>query len=254
MRFSNAIVRKPGRSIVKAISCASLGLPVYEKAVYQHAQYVDALVYCGLDVQILDPDEKHPDSVFVEDPAVVTGKCAIITRPGVASRASETDSISSVLAARFNNMEQIVHPGTIEGGDILMTNDHFYIGLSGRTNPEGASQMIAVLGRYGYGATLIGLNQFLHLKTGVSLIADNLLLVSGELITSRAFEKFSKVPVPESESYAANCLSINGKVLVPSGYPLTLELIQKLGYDTIELDMSEFRKIDGGLSCLSLRY
>ena len=254
MRFSKAIVRKPGRNIVKAISSANLGLPVYKKAVKQHAKYVEALVHCGLQVQVLDPDEKHPDAVFVEDSALVTGKCAIITRPGVSSRVTETESMSAVLSPCFKNLEQIAHPGTIEGGDILMINDHFYIGLSERTNQEGADQVTFILERYGYSSSVIELKEFLHLKTGVSSIGDNILLVSGELITCKAFEKFRKIIVPETESYAANCLSINGKVIVPSGYPSTVGSIQSLGYDTVELDMSEFRKIDGGLSCLSLRY
>ena len=254
MKFSRAIVRKPGRSIINAISTSNLGQPVYDNALIQHDRYIEVLTRCGLDVLVLDPDEEHPDSVFIEDPAVVIPGCAIITRPGAASRLNETKDITEQLSLIFKNIEYIESPGTIEGGDVLRVNDHFYIGISARTNLEGAEQMTLIFEKYGYTASSIPLKEFLHLKTGVSFLNDDLLLVAGELSDCKYFERFRKLTVPCNEIYAANCLNINGTVLFPSGYPTTLDMIKGFGFDIIELDMSEFRKADGGLSCLSLRF
>jgi len=124
--FTNAIVRTPGRSIAEGLSNSkTLGLPNYEQAIIQHQSYIDALIKCGLDVLVLEPCEEYPDSTFVEDVAVITPNCAIITRPGAPSRSGEVHEIEFVLKQRFNNIEAIEAPGTIEGGDIMMVGDHY---------------------------------------------------------------------------------------------------------------------------------
>jgi len=253
--FKNAIVRTPGRSIVKGLSDSkNLGLPNYERALIQHQSYIDALTKCGLDVLVLEPCEDYPDSTFVEDVAIITPNCAIITRPGALSRRGEVRQIESVLQQKFNNIEQILAPGTIEGGDIMKVGKHYYIGLSERTNFEGAKQIIQILNKYGMSGSTISLNKVLHLKTGLSYLEENNLVVHGEFIDESSLEQYNQIKIPENESYAANCIWINESVIIPLGYPTTKQRIKNAGYATVETDVSEFQKLDGGLSCLSLRY
>jgi len=253
--FTNAIVRTPGRSIVKGISDSkTLGLPNYERAIIQHQSYIDSLKKCGLDVLILEPCEEYPDSTFVEDIALITPNCVIITRPGALSRRGEVNQIELVLKQKFNNIEQIVEPGTIEGGDIMMVGDHYYIGLSERTNLEGAKQIIQILNKYGMSGSTISLKKVLHLKTGLSYLEENNLVVCGEFIAESSLERYNQIEIPEKESYAANCIWVNESVIIPKGYPITKKRIENSGYRVLETNVSEFQKLDGGLSCLSLRY
>jgi len=252
--FTKAIVKKPGKSFVHGLSSANLGKPDYKKALQQHCQYIEALEYCGLEVNILEADENFPDSVFVEDTALLTSKCGIITNPGAKSRKGEIKIMKTVISNYYHDIEQINDPGTLEAGDIMMVKDHFYIGLSARTNLQGAKQMINILEKYGYSGSTIKLSEMLHLKTGLSYLENNNLLVTGEFIEHPAFQKFNRMIVDSHENYAANSLWVNGKVLVPEGNPKTKQMVEKAGYEIIPLNMSEFRKLDGGLSCLSLRF
>ena len=253
--FTNAIVRTPGRSIVEGLSNSkTLGLPNYKQAIIQHQSYIDALTKCGLDVHVLEPCEEYPDSTFVEDVALITPNCAIITRPGAPSRRGEVHEIEFVLKQRFNNIEVIDAPGTIEGGDIMMVGDHYFIGLSERTNLEGARQIIKILKKYDMSGSTISLKKVLHLKTGLSYLEKNNLVVCGEFINDSCFEKYNPIEIPENESYAANCIWVNESVIIPLGYPTAKQRINNAGYSVIETDVSEFQKLDGGLSCLSLRY
>jgi dimethylargininase len=135
-----------------------------------------------------------------------------------------------------------------------MVGDHFFIGISERTNLNGANQFIQILKKYGMTGSVVNLEKVLHLKTGVAYLENNNLVVCGEFLTSPVFKKINKIEIPENESYAANCIWVNGRVLVPKGYPDTRKRIQKAGYSILEPDMSEFQKLDGGLSCLSLRF
>ena len=253
--FTNAIVRTPGRSIVEGLSDSkTLGLPNYEQAIIQHQSYIDVLTKCGLDVFVLEPCEEYPDSTFVEDVALITPNCVIITRPGAPSRRGEVHEIEFVLKQKFNNIEAIEAPGTIEGGDIMMVGDHYYIGLSERTNIEGAKQIIQILTKYGMSGSTISLNKVLHLKTGLSYLEENNLVVCGEFIKDSSLEGYNRIEIPENESYAANCIWVNESVIIPLGYPTTKQRIKNAGYPVIETDVTEFQKLDGGLSCLSLRY
>jgi len=253
--FTNAFVRTPGRSIVEGLSNSkTLGLPNYKQAIIQHQSYIDALTKCGLDVHVLEPCEEYPDSTFVEDVALITPNCAIITRPGAPSRRGEVYEIEFVLKQRFNNIEVIEAPGTIEGGDIMMVGEHYFIGLSERTNLEGARQIIQILKKYDMSGSTISLKKVLHLKTGLSYLEKNNLVVCGEFINDTCFEKYNTIEIPENESYAANCIWVNESVIIPLGYPTAKQIIMNAGYTVIETDVSEFQKLDGGLSCLSLRY
>ncbi len=252
--FRNAIVRRPGRSLSSGITSASLGKPDYEQALQQHDKYIEALKSCGLSVTILETEEQYPDAVFVEDTAVLTGQCAVVTNPGAASRQGEELSIKETLKKFYTNIETITPPGTLEGGDVMQVGDHFYVGLSARTNKEGARQLAEILKKYGYTASNVNMEKFLHLKTGVAYLNNNHLLVAGEFINNPEFETFNRIIIDESEGYAANCIWVNEVVLVPMGYPKTKAAVEAAGYRVLEVDVSEFRKLDGGLSCLSLRF
>lgn len=252
--YTKAIVRRPCKKIINGLTTANLGRPDYETALKQHSHYVEALQECGLEVIILEPDKNFPDSTFVEDTALLTPQCAIITNPGAPSRKGEIVEINEVLQIYFDNIERIENPGTVDGGDILRVGTYYYIGISERTNLAGAQQVISILNRYGMSASAVSLKNVLHLKSGISFIEKGNLIVSSEFIEKPDFQSFNLIKVDEDESYSANCVWINEKVLIAKGFPKTKKAIEKAGYKTIEIDVSEFRKVDGGLSCLSLRF
>ena len=252
--FKKAIVRTPSESMLNGLTTAELGLPNYEKALVQHAEYVKALEECGLEVLVLVQDEQFPDSTFVEDVALLTKDCAIITRPGAPSRRGETAEIKNVLSEYYINIEEVKEPGTVEAGDIMMVGSHFYIGLSARTNESGSQQVIEYLEKYGMNGSMLVLDKVLHLKTGVSYLEQNNLVACGEFLLKEEFQNFNILKIDTDESYAANCVWINGRVLIPRGYPKARETIASADYSMIEVEMSEFQKLDGGLSCLSLRF
>ncbi len=252
--FKRAIVRTPGKSLVQGLSTANFGSVDYQKALLQHQDYIKALEDCGLEVFVLPPDEDFPDSTFVEDPALLTPHCAIITNPGAPSRKGETAGIKSVLGDFFEQIEEVSDPGTVEAGDIMMAGSHFYIGLSERTNQNGAEQVIEILEKYGLTGSMIKLNEVLHLKTGLAYLEQNNLAACGEFVTKEEFQKYNVLEIPEDESYAANCVWINGRIILPKGYKKTRSILQNCGYEIVEVDVSEFQKLDGGLSCLSLRF
>jgi len=255
--FSNVIVKRPCPSVCNGITSApELGKPDYEKALEQHDAYIDALKKCGVNVTVLEADNDYPDSCFVEDVAVVTGKCAIVTNPGADTRNGETHAIVPVLE-KFYGKEDICFiksPGTLEGGDVMMVGDVFYVGLSARTNEDGIRQFSAILEKYGFRCEAVPLEKVLHLKTGVNYLENGNMLVSGEFVDKPCFDKYNRTEIPEGEAYAANCIWVNGTVIVPAGYPAVKAAVESLGYQVLIVDTSEFRKIDGGLSCLSLRF
>ncbi|MDR3441827.1 MAG: arginine deiminase family protein [Legionella sp.] len=254
--FQQAIVRTPAASLIHGLTSATdLGQPNYDKALAQHQNYIDALISCGLEVTVLPAVNEFPDSCFVEDPVLLTEKIAILTRPGAPSRQGEVVLIEPAIQALYKErIERIKFPGTVEAGDVLRINNHFYIGLSQRTNAEGAKQLSTILNEQGYSSSVIELKQFLHLKTGVSYLGEEHLLVNGELIDHPEFQQFKQTIIADSEAYAANCIRVNDKVIMPQDFDYSLKAVQKLGFNVITVDMSEFRKIDGGLSCLSLRF
>lgn len=253
-KFTNAIVRKPCPGMINGLTSANLGKPDYEKAVEQHSNYICALKECGLNVTVLETLNDFPDSTFIEDVALCTSKFALITNPGATERNGEKIFIQEPLQKFFSIIEEINPPGSLDAGDVMMAGNDFYIGISERTNHEGAEQLINILQKYGMTGTKVPLHTMLHLKTGLSYLENNNLLISGEFINNHAFNKFNQIVVCEKEAYAANSLWVNGKVLVPMGFPETKTKIQDAGYTIIEIDVSEFQKLDGGLSCLSLRF
>ena len=252
--FTKSIVKIPCENMIRGLTSVNLGIPNYLEALVQHQYYINALRKCGLEVTILDANEKYPDSTFVEDTALLTPHCAIITNPGASSRKGEIHEIKKILINFYEMVEEIIEPGTLEAGDVMMVGAHYFIGLSERTNAQGASQLISILNKYGMTGSAVSLKNVLHLKSGVSYLENNNLLVTGEFKYHPEFQKYNLILIDDKEKYAANSLWINNNVLVPQGFPITKSKIEVLGYQTIEVDVSEFRKLDGGLSCLSLRF
>jgi dimethylargininase len=252
--FTHAIVKSPCKNLANGLTSAGLGIADFQRATCQHKAYIDALENLGLNVKILEPDEQFPDSTFVEDTALLTPEIAILTRPGAISRRGEVTAIKKAIKCYYDEVETIVAPGTVDAGDIMMVGATYYIGISQRTNPEGAGQICQILQKAGMKGITVPLAKMLHLKSGLSYLENDHLVISGEFIGKPVFAHFKKIEVSEKEQYAANCLWINGTVLLASGFPLLSKQIRARGYPVIELDMSEFQKLDGGMSCLSLRF
>lgn len=255
--LKQAIVRLPAASFEKGLTSVDLGSPDFAVATSQHARYCTALRQCGLDLTWLGADAKYPDSTFVEDTAILTPTSAILTRPGASSRRGEVASVEAALRPFRSRVDNIVAPGTIDGGDICAAGDHFFIGISERSNEDGARQLADILARDGYTSSTVdirGLPGILHLKSGVSCLDGRRLALIGALHEHPAFAGYEIVPVADDESYAANLLCINGQVIMAAGFPRLEASLRELSYDPITLDMSEFRKMDGALTCLSLRF
>jgi dimethylargininase len=255
--FKHAIVRLPGTNFAQGLTTVRLGSPLFDKALHQHARYCEALQECGLNLITLDADLDHPDSTFVEDTAVVTERSAVLTRPGAGSREGEVAAMRAALRNFFPALVEIEAPGTLDGGDICEADNQFFLGLSQRSNEEGARQLAGHLARQGYSSAVIdvrGMNSILHLKSGVSYIGGNTLVVMEEMADHELFKDYELIRVAEQESYAANCVRVNERVLVASGHPLLTAELKARGFHPLELEMSEFQKMDGGLSCLSLRF
>ena len=255
--FTKAIVRTPCTNFAAGLTTVDLGAPDFERALKQHEVYCQTLESCGLDVIRLPPDEQHPDSTFVEDTAILTARGAVITRPGAPSRLGEATQIVPLIRDNFSNVHLIEEPGTVDGGDVCEAGEHFFIGLSQRTNEHGARQLSGFLESFGYASSLIDVrdvSNILHLKSGIAYLGGKQIVLIEALLGFEEFSGYDLICLDSSEDYAANCLEINGKVLVADGFPATKRELEHMGYQTIALDMSEFQKMDGGLSCLSLRF
>ena len=255
--FSKAIVRRPGANFAAGLTTVDLGVPDLERALEQHEAYCQTLESCGLNLIHLDADEEHPDSTFVEDTAILTARGAVIARPGAHSRRSETKQIDPLIREYFANVYLIEEPGTVDGGDVCEAGEHFFIGVSLRTSEHGARQLAGFLESLGYSSSLIdirGVSNILHLKSGLAYLGGKQLVLIEALRGCKEFGGYDLICLDSSEEYAANCLVVNGKVMIAGGFPATKHKLEHRGYQTIALDMSEFQKMDGGLSCLSLRF
>ena len=252
--FTHAIARKPGPNFAQGLTTAvNQEPPEYEILVNQHEEYIAALQSIGLEVILLDTLPDHPDAYFVEDTAVVTAEVAIITNPGAEARQGEEETIAPVLA-KYRKTEKIRPLGTVDGGDVLQVGKHFFIGVSERTNPEGADQLGRILEGYGYTWTTVAVGAGLHFKSSVNHVGRNTLLATEDFAGHEQLKGYDTIVVDMTESYAANTLLINDHLLIPRGYPGTRKKLEALGFKIIELDTSEVRKMDGGLTCMSLRF
>lgn len=251
--FKHAIVRGPGPDFAQGLTTSNLGSPDYPKMLQQHIAYTHALQNLGLTVEILDPLIGFPDAYFVEDAAVVVPELAVLTRPGAESRQGEQDAIESILAIH-RPIRRIKPPGTLDGGDVMMVGRHFFIGVSTRTNQEGAAQFGRLMEDIGYSCKMVPVAAGLHLKSSVNYVGGGTLLISPEFAGMADFDEYHKILVDEDETYASNTLWINDTLITPQGFPKTLRQLQELDLPIIELEVSEARKMDGGLSCMSLRF
>ena len=253
INFNNAIVRLPSDTIINALSSKGLS-PDFLKVKIQHQAYSDTLKEIGLKVKILNPLKNFPDSLFVEDPALVFNKICIILRPGVVERSGEASNLK-VDISKFFDKTYTLEQGYVEGGDILRINNHFIIGISGRTNETGAKNLINIIEKNG-GTSEIAITpeNTLHFKSECSLLDEETILATDNLIKSDFFnKKYRIIKVPKGEETGANCLRINEHLLIPKGYDRLLDLVSK-DYKVRVLDVTEMEKVDAGLSCLSLRW
>jgi dimethylargininase len=256
VRLTSAIVRPPADSFAAGLTTAGGGAPDLARARRQHANYCAALEGLGVAVTALPPDAAFPDSTFVEDVAVVTQHGAMLTRPGAPSRAGEVSGVRPVLASHCGSVAEIAAPGTLDGGDVCQAGSHFFIGISRRTNDEGARQLAVWLNRSGFTASTIDIcenSELLHLKSGLAWLGGTTLVLTQALAGHPALRGYQQIVVSPAESYAANCVRVNDSVLMAAGFPVIAQRVVALGFQVVPLDVSEFAKMDGGLSCLSLR-
>lgn len=251
--FKYAITRRPTKTFDSGLTTAKLGAPRYELVLRQHRIYVEALISIGIKVIELEPLSDYPDAHFVEDTAVVIPEVAIIANPGAPSRQGEEISIAAELEP-YRRVERIQAPGTLDGGDVLMIGNHFLIGLSERTNQQGAEQLGRILDLQGKTHTTVPVGAGLHFKSSVNFVGKNTLLVTQDFANHNALGAYDKIIVDPEEAYAANTLWLNRHLLVPKGFPITSKKLEILGLPIIELDVSEMQKMDGGLTCLSIRF
>lgn len=257
-RFTHAIVRPPARNFADGLTTVTLGAPDVDLALAAHARYCAALERHGCALITLAADERYPDSTFVEDTAlIIPGRGAILARPGAASRAGEVDAIHDAVSQFFPSAPQIAASGTLDAGDVCEAGTHVFIGISHRTNADGARQLGQWLATFGITSSTVDIRNtpgILHLKSGVCAIEPNRLVAIEVLADHEAFTGYDVVRVVAGEEYAANCLRVNDVVFVADGFPQTHATLRALGYTLEVLDMREFAKMDGGLSCLSLRF
>jgi len=252
--YNQAVVRRPGYNFSDGVTSADSDKPSFRKALAQHKKYCRTLKNLGLKLTVLEANKLYADGCFVEDTVIVTENVIVITNPGAASRKGEQMAVAELFKQQALDVKYITS-GTVDGGDILRIGDRFYIGRSARTSKEGASQLSDFLKQAGFETQIVEISPSpLHLKSGVTYVGNDTVIGLNILVNHRAFERYKKITVPEDEAYAANCLLINGTVLFPTGFPKTKAMLINGGFQIAELPMSEFAKMDGGLTCLSVPF
>jgi len=253
--FSHAIVRYPSHSILDGLRAIDTGAPDFDIFNLHHKLYVEALVSTGASITALPPDEAFPDSVFVEDTALCLPEGAIITRPGAATRRGETRQIAPALTQLYEEILHIKGPGFIEGGDILTTEREILVGLSARTDAVGVSELQSLVARWGYAVRVVNTPpDILHFKTDCSLLDEETILTTPRLAATGCFEGYRLVHTAEGEDACANTIRFNELLIVPEGFPETTERLLSHGYTVKQVGNSEAAKLDGGMSCMSLRF
>jgi len=219
----------------------------------QHAEYCSTLEQLGLKLIPISADNTLPDSCFVEDTAVIFGEKAVICNMKTKSRAKEVIEVAKVLG-KMKELHYIKPPATIDGGDVLKVEDAVFVGLTSRTNLHAIKQLERILARSDYEIIPAKVHNVLHLKSACTYLGDNHVLVAEGCFDTGLLRNCKKIVVPKGEEYAADCLAVKGTVLVARGYSETKRLIEEAGFSTKELDVSEFRKGDGALTCLSILF
>ena len=222
-------------------------------AAAQHRGYRAALEACGARVVTLPAVDELPDSVFVEDTAIVLDEVAVLTRPGVESRRGEVDLIEPEVA-RLRSVVRVEPPATLEGGDVLRLGRTLHVGLSPRTNAEGANALRRLAAPHGYEVVTVEPHGCLHLKTGCSGLDEETVLVNPDWVDAAVFRNREVVPVDAAEPWAANVLRVAGTVCLSAAFPRTAEMLARRGYDVRAVEVSEFAKAEGGMTCMSLLF
>lgn len=253
--FTNAIVREPGRSVVNGLHSDLSVVPSYEGILREHRAYVAALRAAGLEVDVLPPLERFPDSIFVEDPALVFPEGAILLSPGAPSRLGERDEMRGVLHRHFGRVLELEPDEFADGGDVLVTPQTVFIGLSKRTSRAGAEALCAKLTELGRNARIAETpGTILHFKTASALLGEDTSVATRAMVQSGVLADFEVLPTPDGEEGAANLLRVNDVVLIGDCYPRTAELLARRGFTVHPLPIGEVAKLDAGLSCMSLRW
>lgn len=255
-RFSHAITRKPSASIVAGLRAVDTGAPDLQRMLAHHAAYVATLRDTGATVIELEPLEAYPDSVFVEDTALCLPKGAVVMRPGAPSRLGEAAEMAPHLEALYGEVRRISGTDSfIEGGDILMTESEILVGRSARTNAVGIAELARLTADWGEVVREVHTPPgVLHFKTDCSLLDAETILSTVRLSSSGYFKGYRLIDVAEGEEAAANTIRFNDLVLMPAGFPRTRDRLLAAGYTVREIGNSECAKLDGGMSCLSLRF
>jgi dimethylargininase len=222
-----------------------------DRARRQHERYEEALRKAGCDVNRLAAGPDMPDSVFIEDIAIVVDEVAIVTRPGAASRWKETIAVAQELR-RYREVQQIDAPGTIDGGDVLTIGRRVFIGRSSRTNEAGIEQMRQILEPFGYEVIPVHVRGCLHLKSAATAVREDLLLVNPSWVPDAPFAGFERIDTDPREPMAANALRVGEWAIYPTSFPRTLERLERGGVDILAVDVSELQKAEGAVTCCSL--
>lgn len=222
-----------------------------ERARAQHAHYAAELTALGCSIEWLAPLPANADAVFVEDAAVVLPEVAVITRPGVASRRNEVESVAASLATH-RPLRRIVAPGTLEGGDVLHIGRTLYVGASARSNAAGIGQLGTALAPFGYRVVSVAMRDCLHLKSALTFIPPEILLVNPAWVDRQVFDARTVVEVDAGEAFAANTLTVQGVTLLSAAFPRTEQRLRQAGVTTRALDVSELQKAEAALTCMSL--
>ena len=253
-QFTHAVVRQPAKSIIKGLRAVDIGSPDYDQMKSDHKDYVDALTSAGVAVINLNALDKFPDGQFVEDTALCLPKAVILMRPGAPSRLGEVNEIAPKLRELFEDVYEIDNPGHIEGGDILVTGKEILVGRSARTDENGVRQLSGIVIPLGYVMREVFTPpEILHFKTDCSLLGPDEILSTKRLQASGCFDGYKVVNVADGEEAAANAIRVNDYVIMPAGFPQTKAVLEDHGYKVKVINNTECAKLDGGMSCLSLR-
>lgn len=254
-RFDSVLVRSPSRSVVDGLRTNNLGEPTYEGVKAEHEAYIAALRRAGVEVSILPALEQYPDSIFIEDPALVFTEGAIVLRPGAPTRMGEAARLEPTLRTRFATVISLPDDGFTDGGDVLVTPQRVLIGCSARTDPVGARALVEGLAKLGRRGEIVATPKgVLHFKTACSLMDDETILCTPQLAEAEFFRGFRRLIVPPGEEAAANALRMNDVVMVGAHHRRTVDMLDGAGFDVVALDTREIAKLDAGLSCMSLRW
>ena len=250
MSSFTVLVGKPSPAFVRALSSHPQKNQIdYQLACDQHLRYIDALQQAGAHVVTLEPLDDFPDSPFVEDTTIILDHEALICPMKEESRRGEIASVAEIINKRRTVIKYLEPPATLDGGDVLITGPAVFVGQSTRTNRRAVAALAAVCGKP---CLPVAVKRGLHLKSAVSYLGGNLLVIDPSSVDTSPFKNFDWIEVDEKERYAANCLRLEEFVLMPAGYPKVADHIRRRGFKTLELEMSEFEKADGAITCLSL--